>query len=377
MTDTLVEPPPPPTVRDDALPRPKVRPVSRRAVIAAAVLSPLIFLGAIFAIVYVFIWRYEPVARAHVPGNANVVVRVEASEIALFRPVRERVGPLLFERAARDDAGSAPAAKAAPSRAQRIKDATGVNIATDIREIVVASVDGVSWVALLGGRIAKGRFVDGMERVLREEGWAGWRREGSILVGPKGQGAAIGQADDGTIALGSDVDVVSASLPATDEWKRMGLPIEGAVTFVATKDAWSGLLRMIPPAAPLPASVRSVERVSGHLSLGSAPALSVRVSPAASDGAGPLAADIERTFAALRILLLLAPDVAGEKGALAAAKVAASGGDVLVTTEWPYEGLDRAVQQIVALAAPRFLKPPSADVPDGARSPAGPAEKRP
>jgi hypothetical protein len=385
MTDTLVDPPPPPTVRDEdalranaPLPPPKRR-VPLRLLIALAI---LLAAAATALSVYFFIVRYEPVARRHIPGNANIVMRVEASEVVLFAPVRKHLWPIAFEQSFEGSTSQA-AKPQGPSRAQRIKDATGMSLATDVREIVLASVDATSWVMLLGGRIPRDRFVDGIETLAREEGWSGWHREGPLLVGPPPSRVVIGQAEDGTIAVGTDTDVVTAALPATDEWTRMGLPEQGAVTFAATSDAWSGAIGVATAALPgvgasAGSALRRVDSVVGRVTLGSSPTLTVRVHPSAGQDAAALASDVERVLASMRVLLLLVPDVAGEKEAIASTKVAPEGDSVLVTTPWPLDGLDRACARLATWIRGLQAEAPSPSpghAPSAAPAPAQPSSR--
>jgi hypothetical protein len=342
MPDTLVDPPPPPTLRDDALPKPA--PSKKRGCLLGVGLAALVTVVGAALLIYVYIFRYEPLARRHVPGNANLVARVSATDIAFFGPVRKHLWPVLFEQAFARSGQPAPAGK---SRAQRIRETTGVNLATDVREILVASVDATSWVLLLGGRIDEGSFVDGIEKLAREEGWQGFRREGPLLLAPS---MVIGQADDGTIIVGTDTDIVTASLPATDEHSNLGLPDDGAVAFAITEAAWSGVASSIAQKVPGGVSLGQVTRASGRITLGDNPLVALRIEPRAGQDPAPIAADIERSLLALRVLLLLTPDVMGEKEAVAAARVAAQAGHVTVQIPWPLSGLDRACQQLAARA---------------------------
>src|SRR5689334_8132839 len=148
MADTLIEKVPPTIRQDPPKDPPKPRDRLRAIVIALSIVAVVLAVvaGAVF---YFFVWRYEPVARKHIPGNVSVAVRLEAADIALFAPVREHFWPLLEARG-----GSK-----GKTRADRIQEATGVNLTTDLRELVIASVDGASYVAVAGGRIKRGRFV--------------------------------------------------------------------------------------------------------------------------------------------------------------------------------------------------------------------------
>lgn len=352
MSDTLIDPPRP-TVIDDAppapppgdaaetdagpsggrAPGPPSPPRPQRRVWLAATLAVIAALATVALALYLLFWRYEPTARRHIPGDANIVVRIEAMDLALFGPVRQHLAPLL------DDA---PTGK--PLRA-RIEDATGIDLATDLREIVVASTDASSWVALVGGRIPKGRFVAGMAKVARDEGWAGFRREGELLVGPGG--VAIGQADDGTLVFGTDVAIAEAALPASDEWQRLDLPAQGAVTFALTRDAWAGAAGVVGATLPRAGSIfRRVDRASGTLTLGDAPALLMRITPASGEQSAALAADIQALLGGLKLFLVALPDVAGANGALADAQAATNGALVELRAQWPYDGLDRAFAEL-------------------------------
>ncbi|AUX25530.1 hypothetical protein SOCEGT47_060770 [Sorangium cellulosum] len=354
MSDTLIDPVRP-TVIDDTAPAPApggdaaeagpgapggrapgspARP-GRGAYLLAALACLVTLAGAALA-VYFFFWRYEPTARRHIPGDANIVVRLEAAELALFGPVRQHFLPLLDE---------APAG--APRRA-RVEAATGLDFPADLREIVIASTDATSWVALAGGRIPKGRFVAGMEKIAREEGWLGWRREGELLVGPR---AAIGQAEDGTLVLGTDVEIVNAALPASDEWQRLGLPEQGAITFALTGAAWSGAAGAISAVLPRAAALfRRIEHGAGTLTLGADPTLVFRIAPASGEAAAALASDAQALLGSLKLTLAVVPDVAGMKAALEGAQAVARGDRVEIHTKWPHEGLDHACAELARRA---------------------------
>ncbi|WP_437875491.1 hypothetical protein [Sorangium sp. So ce513] len=329
---------------------PRPRPPSIAAFLVG-VIAFFALLGGAALGVYFFFWRYEPTALRHVPGDANIVVRVEAAELALFGPVRQHFLPLLDEAAS--DASRA-------SRRARIEAATGLDFPSDLREIVIASTDASSWVALAGGRIPKGRLVAGLEKVARDEGWTGWRREGELLVIADGARAdvararpraVIGQADDGTIVLGTDVEIVNAALPASDEWQRLALPEQGAVTFALTGAAWSGAAGAVSAVLPRAAALfRRVAHASGTLRLGADPELSMRLSPASGEGAAALASDAQALLGSLKLTLAMIPDVAGAKAALEGAQAAAQGERVEIRTKWPHEGLDRACADLAQRA---------------------------
>ncbi|WP_437606835.1 hypothetical protein WMF20_38740 [Sorangium sp. So ce834] len=363
MPDTLIEEPIRPTVIDDAAapaPAPGADPAEappaqpdggaapprpgrpRGAACLAAAIAGVALLAGVALGVYFLFWRYEPTARRHIPGDANIVVRLETAELALFGPVRQHFLPLVEE------------APAGASRRARIEAATGVDVLSDVREIVIASTDAASWVALAGGRMPKGRFVAGMEKVAREEGWSDVRREGELLLvgagGPRPR-AVIGQADDGTLVLGTDVEIVKAALPASDEWQRLDLPEQGAVAFALTGAAWSGAAGAVSPLLPRAGALfRRIDHASGTLTLGAEPALATRLAPVSGDTAAALAGDAQAFLGSLKLALALLPDVAGAGAAIDGAQAEAQGDRVEIRTKWPVEGLDRACSALAQRA---------------------------
>lgn len=332
VADTLPDQPPPPTLRDPV----RAASTRRRVAVACSILVAVVAVGAVAF--YLFFWRYEAVARLHVPGNANLVVRLEAADVALFGPVRTHLLPLLIDHTERSG----------KKRGDRIGEATGINLATDVREVIVASVDATSWVLIAGGRIKRGRFVDGLARLSQEEGW-GLRREGELLVGPGG--VTLGQADDGTLVVGTDVSLVNAALPASDDARRLALPDQGAVTFAVTRQAWSGAAGL---AAVTHASVLGrIARASGRMTLGDAPEVSLILEPAPGVEATALAGELEQVVNELRLVTLILPDVIGEKSALGAARITPGSSQVAITAPWPHDGLDRACQRLAQLLGGR------------------------
>jgi hypothetical protein len=333
MADTIIDEPVPSTKSEPPNAGNRLRRARRRraASIGAAIAVAVLLVAALG--VYLFVLRYEPLARRHIPGNANIAVHVELGDVAFFGPVRKHLWSLL-------DAESRDGTK--------LRDRTGVDLGKDLRELVLASVDGKSWVLIAGGKIKKGRFVRGLHQAALAAQRGDWRLEGEFLVGPGG--VTVAQADDGTILVGTDRAVVLAALPASDEHKRLGLPDAGAITFAVTHEAWGGASGFLGDLIQHNHVLRQVERASGVLSLGDEPTLEIRVEPRPGNDPAALARDLEATIAELRVLMMLVPDVAGERTALGAARVRpGKDGTVLVTASWPYDGLDRGAARLVAL----------------------------
>ena len=318
-----------------AAPRPPQPPMprSRKIAIALSIFAAVLLVAGVA--VYLFVVRYEPLARRHIPGNANLVARLDLTSLVLFGPVREHLWPLVFE-------GGGEGAPKGKTRADRVRAATGVNLATDPRELLVASVEGASFVAIVGGKFPRGRFVKGLAALAKEEAWpGGWHEAGELLVGPAG--LTIAQADDGTILLGTSEAIVVAALPASDDFHRLALPEKGSA-FALTKEAWSGAAGV---AVVAHASVlRKIERASGHVTLSRSPEVVLEIEPVSASPAPALAGEIEQFLSEMRIVAMLLPDLMGAKGALQAAKVTAKDGRVVITAPWSYEALDDACARL-------------------------------
>ncbi len=158
---------------------------------------------------------------------------------------------------------------------------------------------------------------------------------------------AIAQADDGTIIVGTDRAIVQTALPATEEGQKLGLPEKGAVTFAIGKGAWEAVgagASLVPGARSMP----KIERATGSFKLGSAPELLMRLEPVNAAERQALEDATRALLSQMGLLMLLAPDVAGEKEALRAAVVRGEGSAVVLQAPWPYEGIDRGCAKIAA-----------------------------
>ncbi|MFO0587185.1 MAG: hypothetical protein U0441_06595 [Polyangiaceae bacterium] len=300
-----------------------------------AVIGVLAIAGVVIG--YLFLVRYTPLARRHIPAASNVAIRVDARQIGTFAPVRKYLWPLLVDR---------PSQKAGKTFADRVSEDTGINPTLDIREMIVASMDSKSWVLLVGGNFKPGKFVPGMEKVFQEEGIQGWHRNAEMLVGPTG--IAMAQADDGTLVLGTEAEIVTASLPASEEYKRMDLPETGALGFAMSKEAFEELSRETGAFDPSGA-MRRIRHMKGTFTLGDDPQIDIDIEPKGGEKPETLGQDVESFLGKLRLGLVLFPDRFGEKTALSSAKVAVENEHVRVRGPWPLEGLDRGCEKLVTL----------------------------
>lgn len=335
MAETLIDPPKPlpPTGR---LPRtaPAARTSSKRVFIVAGAAMVVVSLMVASALLYVFFIHYEPTARRHLPSNVNLALRVEAARLALFPPIRKHLLQL-------DTAPSRPG-----SRADRLKEETGLDVRTDLRELIVGSVDGRGWVALMGGRIPRGRFVDGVSKLLRAEGITSFQRQGRLLLGPGG--VTLAQADDGTIIVATSIELANAALPASNPSEHLPLREDAALSFALTSSAIGGL-SALPAVRQQGELFAGIASASGSLTLDDAPKLRLAAEPAPGTDAAGLQAKAMNAIRVLRVVSLLLPDNYGEKGALDTVTVVATPSGVSVQADWPYAGLERACDDVARL----------------------------
>ena len=346
MADTLVDPvePVPPTQRDPepapaAAPAPEAEAPKRssKRVLVIAGVAMCVLGVAVAAVLWTLVFRYEPTALAHVPAGSNVVVRIESADIVLFGPVRNHLLPALLENRPKEPALNKV------SVPDRIYERTGVRLPLDLREVLVATMDGKSVVGLFGGKIARGKFVEGLAEVAKEENW-GLRLDKELLIGSN---VVIAQADDGTIVVGTDRAIVMNALPATEEGTKLGLPNQGAIRFVVAKQAWENLAtfgHLIPEAS----SFGGVRRGTGSFTLGSSPELVLRLDAVEGTELGTIEKGMGAVLANLRLLTMLAPDRMGEKEALRQAVVSRDGAQVVVRAPWSYEAMDRGAAALAA-----------------------------
>src|SRR5690606_26431650 len=102
-----------------------------------------------------------------------------------------------------------------------------IELGVDLRELVLGWGPGATeWVLVVGGRFPREGVLDGLQRVLNEEG-AVWRRspDGAALLSERG--IALGQAADGSLIAASNESALRGALPVTDTQERLGLPLEG------------------------------------------------------------------------------------------------------------------------------------------------------
>jgi hypothetical protein len=297
--------------------------------------------------------HYERRALRHVPGGAELVVRVDLEKILLFEPVRRHLLPLLDHAALGPAPGVDAAHAAAPSRLARLREASVLNLGLDLREIVFAR-RGSAWLLALGGMMDRAGLVDGIERVLASEPGARLRRDAGLLVLTP-SGVALGQAEDGVLLLGSDRDVVLEALSSTSEPTALGELTQGAASLGVLPGGFQSWLGRGESA---PALLGSIARVTGRLELGEPLELSVQVELAADTEAAQLRRALETWLGAGSGNFVPLADWGGERAVLARSRFEQlTPNTVVVISAWQQNELDRAARSLANGLGARLRAP--------------------
>jgi hypothetical protein len=290
--------------------------------------------------------RYERVAARHLPPDTTAAVRIDVEQVVFFAPVREHLVPLV------DELGRTPAGAALEPRLQRLERETGLKLALELRELIVARGPTWSdWVMVIGGRFPKRGVVEGIERVLSAEGVrTTLSPDGRTLVFAGGQ--ALGQAQDGVLVLAASAARLSRALPASETYARLRLAPDGGGSF-ASEGAVVQALAASPAALVSPSlrSLGAVEHVAGTLTLGSIVEVDVDLDLYAGTDASRFREDLKSLLASFSSLGFLLPvgDYAGERAALAKADVQVAGPNrVHVRLPWPRQDVERGAAALAA-----------------------------
>ncbi|MSP26511.1 MAG: hypothetical protein EXR75_15460 [Myxococcales bacterium] len=324
---------------------------SRLGCIALLLLTVVLGAGAYFYVTRVLL--PEPSAHRHVPLGTHLVVRADLVEIVASKPVREHILPVLVQARVNNEADP-------NGLGTRLAKKTGVRFPDDVREFIGASSDGLRWVLIVGGSFERGRFVTGLEEFFREEGIGGWSRDGELLV--HGLGAAIGQADDGTLVFATHRESALAALPAraADDAAVLPTAAHGALSFAIDAAAWSGGLLELGAALPALDTLAKVARVDGAFVLDSPPRLELSLWPKAETTPAALKGDIDSALTVLKLAALIMPvDPMGARQALRDATMTADDEAVRVRAPWPEAPLNHAASALAELLRPLLARSPS------------------
>jgi hypothetical protein len=170
---------------------------SHRVVFIALAVSLLVAMGTALLIYEKYV-KTKPVAASHLPSDVDYAIRLDVEQVVSYEPFRVHL--LQVFETKRE--GKEP-------RVKHLERKTTLELGIDSRELVFARLPTDAWLILLGGVFRRDGVVDGVERLLADEG-VQVARQGDILVHHSGQ--AFGVADDGTLVLGSSERVTRSAL---------------------------------------------------------------------------------------------------------------------------------------------------------------------
>lgn len=292
----------------------------------------LLFMSVTGPLVFYFaVWRYRPTAVQHLPEGTALAVRFDGRELYQYEPFRKNIIEAL------DDATSTG------GRAARFKKHTGIDLKSEVREIIYATTDGESWVVLLGGnftapRGTRERFGDKLLAFFDEEGVSGFTIDGAGVVHGR---VHIAQASDSTIVIASSERGIDAALEPTETYKELALASSGAVSFVIDRPAWNDLSqnRMLSPFG-FQKPFDHVKRGNGFLKIGREAKVYVDLEPAAGSSTEELASEWIEAQGKAKLGESSLPDFAGLTDAFFSAGIKPRAQSVMIEATWDRKRLD-------------------------------------
>jgi hypothetical protein len=301
--------------------------------------------------------HYERRAALHLPAGTDFAGRVDVERIVLFEPVRRHLLPLINELPLTEGQPGASHTTGAPDRLTRLRQAAGLNLGLDLREIAFASAGGNgAWALVFGGLFPDHGLVSAIEQVLRAEGSAALRRQGDLLVFQP-WGAALGQAADGVLILADTPETLTSALSESTRLNDLGLPREGAAGMAI---ATPRLLDALRGAAQGPSAdwVGSIERVVAVASIGQDVQVQVSAHIAPSQAQARVAPAFDHWRQSVPTVAgstNSSADWAEEWGLMARATPLPSTGNIIVfATYWHRPELDRAARNLANWLERRF-----------------------
>ena len=286
------------------------------------------FVGGV--LIYFKFVAYGRVAARHLPDDTQLCARIDVETLLIAGPVRSRLLPLFDQGlAGRTDL---------KARHDRFRAHTGVELARDLREIVLGTSAG-GWVLVFGGKFPRSGLVAGLATTLAEEQTPAALQDDVLQVQ---HGPAIGQASDGALIVASDDERLRAALRGGDAYLKLGLPPEGAGGF--------GFL----VSTPAPPGFEPFERLSGSLRLGEH--LDADVAVYLRPGASAEPSGIARAFATLGAA---APPASAAARPLEHAEILPHReGEVSVKLSWTQAELESGIAWLATLLQAQFARAP-------------------
>jgi hypothetical protein len=227
-----------------------------------------------------------------------------------------------------------------------LRSSSGLNLAADMREVVVGELSGGRWLLALGGLFPRHGIIVAMARVLRDERAVGFALVGDELVFDPA-GIAVAQAPDGILLVASDRALLEQALPASESFRRVGLANQSAGEF-ATRGPW---LRAWwrTTGAETPEWLDQVGQIRLSVRLGKDLELTGALKTNAPQGAAALTSAISAWLAPGSSNRSFVPkaDWAGERAILARTKaLGSSPNEVMLTSSWRQAELEQGTRSL-------------------------------
>ncbi len=169
---------------------------------------------------------YEPRALMRVPEDASYVARLNVQQAVVQRPLRQFVMPLLEQ-------GREPP----ESRLKHIERKTTLELDVDVREMVLAELGPERWLIVLGGFLRSDEVVEGLGRVLSDEGIEFEVKDGH-LVRPSGVSLCV--AEDGTLVIAARQQDAVEACGRPRAFPSWAAAISGAGAALSVRAKWPG-----------------------------------------------------------------------------------------------------------------------------------------
>lgn len=285
--------------------------------VATGLIATTALLVVVVVYGYVRFVRYDRVAITHLPADTTAAIVVQVEHVKLFDPMRKHLIPLI------DDIDKKPGA----GRLDRLRK-QGLNLGFDLREVAAARGQRwQDWVVVLSGKFPRTGAVGMVAGVLHDDG-AGWKlsEDRGTLVAPSG--AALGQADDGSLVLASSAQELAAALPSGDGWRQLGMTNDSAASFYVS----GALARDVARAGGAP-DPGELDAVVGRVVLGrDAIEGTIQVGLPAGADAGKVQGALRAVLAALGKSPIAGST--GQREALQKAMVSVAGKGIEIRTTW-------------------------------------------
>jgi len=205
-----------------------------KGVLVAALVGLVVLVGAgIGAYVFWMGSRTESVAREHLPGSCEVVVRVDVSALLEAKAVQKHVVEPIEEKATElENAGEVSrfvAAKIDPRR--------------HLKEMVLCVTDlgrgKPSFVGVMGGSLVEGAVVDALDSHDEANAFGSPKqRDGRLVIQHKNSGIYLTQSTkDAAILFASDDERFEDVDGTSDDWKDYDLPLDEPISTQVTEKA--------------------------------------------------------------------------------------------------------------------------------------------